>query len=115
MRFKSNAFGSVHLSYLQRPEFRACELVGTKGTVLWHQYRKTVDFYSVDKKKWESFPEGENYDSNNDMFVDELKHFLSCLEGKEKPIHNLYDSKRVLEIALKAKESLLIKDVEIKQ
>jgi len=104
MRFKSGAFGSAHLTYAQRPEFRRCEVIGTEGTALWDQYRKTVDTYLVATDKWESFPEGDDYDTNGDMFVEEMKHFLACLKGKEKPIHNLIDSKRVLEIALEIKE-----------
>jgi predicted dehydrogenase len=103
LRFKKGALGSVHMSYAQRPEFRRCEVIGMSGTVLWDQSRKTVDLYTVEKKRWESFPEGDSYSTNADMFVDEMKHFLACLEGKEKPIHTLHDSKRVLEIALNAK------------
>lgn len=106
LRFKEGPFGSVHMSYAQRPEFRRCEVIGTSGTVVWDQHRKTVDLYTTQKMRWESFPEGENYDTHADMFVEEIKHFLACLEGKEKPIHTLHDSKRILEIALAAKGDL---------
>lgn len=102
-RFKGGAFGNVHMSYAQRPELRRCEVVGTLGTVLWDQCRKTVDVYLAEKGCWESFPEGDAYDTNTDMFIEEIKHFLACLEGKEKPILTLRDAKRVLEIALEAK------------
>lgn len=107
LRFKSNALGSVHVNYLQHPEFCSCEVVGEEGTVRWEQYRKTVDLYTRTKKKWESFYEGDDYDTNQDMFIEELKHFLACIEGKQKPINNLYEAKRVLEIALQARESML--------
>jgi len=103
-RFKSGAFGNVHLTYLQHPESRSCEVIGTEGTVLWNQNRKAVELYTSTSKKWELYPEGENY-TLDEMFVDEMNHFLACIEGREKPIHTLQDSKRVLEIALKVKES----------
>jgi predicted dehydrogenase len=103
LRFQSGALGTVHMTYCQRPEFRACEVIGTDGTLFWDQHRKRVEVYRPEKKEWESYPEEEDYDLNQ-MFVEELKHFLACLRGEEKPIHNLYDSKRILEIALLAKQ-----------
>jgi predicted dehydrogenase len=93
LRFKSGAFGNVHMSY-----------AGTLGTAIWDQYRKTVDVYLASKGKWHSYPEGDDYDTNAEMFIDEMKHFLACLDGNEKPIHDLQDTKRVLEIALEAKK-----------
>ncbi len=105
-RFKSGAFGHVHMTYAQSPESRACEVIGTEGTARWDQTRKTVELYTRGSGKWETFPEGEHYDSNGDMFVEEMKHFLACLAGNEKPVHSLQDSKRVLEIALQVKEKL---------
>lgn len=103
LRFKSGAYGSVHMSYAQQPEFRRCEVFGASGTAVWDQYRKTVDFYDAGEKRWQSFPEGDDYDTNGEMFREEIRHFLACLERKETPIHTLYDSKRVLELALAAK------------
>ena len=103
LNFKNGAFGSVHMSYCQRPEFRRCEIMGENGSVVWDQHRKTVDLYTIRNKCWKYFYEGDNYDTNADMFIDEIKHFLDCLTGKEKPNNTLLDSKRVLEIALEAK------------
>lgn len=104
-RFHSGAFGNVHMSYAQRPEIRRCEVVGTLGTALWDQYRKTVDVYLMTKGRWESFPEGDSYDTNTDMFIEEMKHFLACLERKERSILTLRDARRVLEIALEVKNN----------
>ena len=42
----------------------------------------------------------------NHLFVDELKHFLNCLDGKEAPIVTVHDGAQSLRMALAAKESL---------
>lgn len=102
MRFKNGAIGSVSMNYLERPEYRYCHVVGTSGTLHWSSEDKAVAFFDHAQKKWEKFPEPADFEANH-MFLNEMKHFLACLEGKEKPIHNLQDAKRVLEIALIAK------------
>jgi predicted dehydrogenase len=37
------------------------------------------------------------------MYLDEMRHFLRCLDGAETPALDLINAKRVLEIALAAK------------
>ncbi len=106
LRFKSGAFGSVHLDYVQYPESRSCQIIGTKGTIEWNTAKRSVDLYEKESKVWKKFPEPENW-ATNDMFVEEMRHFLNCLEGKEKPNHTLADARRVLEIAVKAKERII--------
>ncbi len=105
LRFKSGAFGSIHLDYAQYPETRSCQIIGTTGTIEWNALKKTVELYQKETKTWKKFPEPEDW-ANNTMFVDEMRHFLNCLSGKEKPNHTLQDAKRVLEIAIEAKKHI---------
>ncbi|MBI4550062.1 MAG: Gfo/Idh/MocA family oxidoreductase, partial [Candidatus Omnitrophica bacterium] len=104
LHFRSGALGSVHMNYFQQPEYRYCHVAGTGGTLVWDTVRKRVEHYSLREKVWKIYPEREDFESN-EMFVDEMKHFLACLEGREKPVHSLEDARRVLEIALWAKRS----------
>jgi predicted dehydrogenase len=39
------------------------------------------------------------------MYIEEMKHLLKCLEGQAVPIVDGEDGRRVLQIALAAKES----------
>jgi len=39
------------------------------------------------------------------MFIAEMKHFIDCIEGKDISINDVIEAKRVLEVALAAKES----------
>jgi hypothetical protein len=41
----------------------------------------------------------------NQMYVDELAHFIGCLDEDEMPALDVFDAARVLDIALAAKES----------
>jgi predicted dehydrogenase len=42
----------------------------------------------------------------NQLFMDEMKHFLACLERREAPLVSIHDGVQSLRIALAAKESL---------
>ena len=51
------------------------------------------------------FSQPEDYNINQ-MYVDEMRHFINCLSGDEQPVLDVGDAKRVLEIALAVKDSL---------
>lgn len=104
LEFGSGTVGNVHLNYVQRPEYRACQVIGENGTILWDTLRRSVEWYRPAEKCWESFPEPAGFQAN-DMFVAELKHFLACLDGKEKPASGLAEERDLLEMALKAQRA----------
>jgi hypothetical protein len=39
------------------------------------------------------------------MYLDEMCHFLRCLSGMERPILDVFEAARVLEVAIAAKTS----------
>ena len=39
------------------------------------------------------------------MYIDELRHFLRCLTGQEESVQDVFESARVLKVALAAKTS----------
>jgi predicted dehydrogenase len=104
LRFASGAFGSVHMSYAEQPEHRYCHVLGSKGSVYWDQLRRAVILHADNGKGWQTFDEGEGHDLDR-MFVEEMRHFLECLEGRSAPAVGLRDGKKVLEIALQAKNA----------
>jgi len=103
IRFISGAIGSVHMSYAEQPEFRACEVHGTEGTVLWQQHRGGVELFTTASDMWTFIGEGDDYDANQ-MFLDEMEHFLACIDGKQEPLIDLQQARRVLELALEARQ-----------
>jgi hypothetical protein len=42
----------------------------------------------------------------NQMFLDELRHFLACVRGEEQPLIDLREAARSLRISLCAEDSL---------
>jgi len=112
LKFKNNIIGEVHLDYFQRPEFRSCKIIGTKGTIYWDSTNNEVKIFDIKKKKWITKLKIKNYNKNK-QYIDELSHFLNCIDKKEKSINNLNQGIETLNIALNtiksSKEKKLIK------
>jgi predicted dehydrogenase len=108
LRFKSGAVGNIHLDYLRRTYHCACTIVGSNGTLIWDLKKRTVKRYDARGKIWDSFDQQISPDINQ-MYIKELKHFISCVKGEEESVSDLRNGRRVLEVALAAKESALSK------
>ena len=102
LRFCGGEIAGVHLDFVQRFYSRSCKLIGEEGTIVWDYPNKEVSVYSAQTGSWETtIIECEP----NDMYVEEMNHFIKCLEGEETPLTDGFSAKQVLEIALAAKES----------
>lgn len=96
---------SIHMDYIQRVPWRTCKVVGEEGTILWDINQGDVRLFSAGEGGWRSFPEPQGYDIHR-MYVDEMRHFLSCLRGEAESSLPVTEAKRVLQIALAVKESM---------
>ena len=110
MRFNNNIIAEVHLDYFQRPDFRKCKIIGTKGTLYWNSNTNTVEFYDPKKKKWIEKLQIKDYDRNT-MYVEELSHFIDCLKNKHNTINPVANAIKVLDVAMAAKKSSHTKKV----
>jgi len=104
LRFQNGAIGEVHLDYVQRAYSRSCRIIGEEGTIEWDYTAGAVRHYSAHRKRWDVFTNPEGWEANQ-MYVDEMAHFLRCLDGAETPEASVFDAAKVLEIALAAKAS----------
>ena len=104
LRFDDGALGEIHVDYVQRAYNRSCKIVGDEGTLLWSYQDNTVSFYTASAERWQVFEWPGSYDAN-EMYLREMEHFLACLTGAEQPQLDAVGAKRVLELALAAKES----------
>jgi len=95
----------VHLDYIQRPYARSCKVIGEEGTIAWDITDGPVHYFSAKSKTWVHFDPPESYEVNQ-MYIDELRHFLRCLENRESPMLDVFEAKRVTEIALAIKTSM---------
>lgn len=103
LRFTNGIIAEVHLDYVQRAYARTCQIVGQEGTILWDFNEPIVKVYLAKNKKWNVIKLSP-YDDNK-MYVEEIKHFINCINGKEKPYQDVIEGKKALEIVLAAKES----------
>ncbi|MBU1036486.1 Gfo/Idh/MocA family oxidoreductase [Patescibacteria group bacterium] len=111
IEFKSGIITAVHMDYLKRPPKRQFEILGTKGRIIWNYEEKKLTFISLQKGvKPLIIKEPLNFERNS-MFIKELKHFIKCLRGKEKPLVDLSQGKEVLKIILAIKKSLKDKKI----
>lgn len=101
--FASGVFGSIHVDYLRRPYDCGLEIVGERGTVQWRYQDHMVRWFDARYGTWES-RQWLGYDGN-DMYVEEMRHFLRVLVKEEASAQDVREGARVLQIALAAKES----------
>jgi predicted dehydrogenase len=94
----------LHQDFLQRPPKRTCEVIGEEG-------RAEIDFHALSARVVDaSGRPGESRSfagfERNQLFLDELGHFLACVRGEESPIVGIGEGARSLRMALAARESI---------
>jgi predicted dehydrogenase len=94
----------LHQDYLQSPPSRQCEIIGDKGRAVMDLPSLTVSLYTLGKPDAEVF-RVENFDRNN-LFLDQARHFLHCVETREKPIVDLAEGIQSLRMAFAVKQSI---------
>jgi len=95
LRFKSGVLAQVHLDYFQRTYHRTLKVIGDAGTILWDFSEQTVTVLMPDvAPEVISVPDGDR----NEMYLEEMRHFVRCLEGCELPIVNGREALRSLRL-----------------
>jgi predicted dehydrogenase len=102
--FKNNIIGEVHLDYCQRPDFKSCKIIGTKGTMYWDSSTNEVKIFYQNKKQWKSILKLNDFQRNS-MYVNELEHFFRCVEKRTKTVNDINDGIKTLKIVLGAQKS----------
>ena len=108
MKVGKNTIAEIHLDYYQQPPERSCKIIGSLGTMIWNFESNTLKFYDSKKKIWTTILKLKKYDYNQ-MYVDELSHFIDCIKSKKTTINPISDGVQVLKIALAVKKSSKIK------
>ncbi len=94
----------LHQDYLQSPPNRQCEVIGDHGRVVMDLHAQTVTTYTRNNPIPEIF-KIENFDRNN-LFLDQARHFLHCVETRQKPVVDIADGIQSLRMALAVKQSI---------
>lgn len=93
---------SVHLDYIQRPPSRWCEILGTEGQIRGDLVRRRLRLYGGDRRAADVY---EPVVGADDVYVEELKHFLECIDGGGPPAMSGWAAARSLIAAEAAKEA----------
>ena len=95
----------VHLQqdYLQRPPSRGLEIIGDAGKLTLDLRQLTLCVFDADGRAEEQSFAGL---PRNQLFLDELGHFLACLRAGASPVVSIRDGAQSLRMALAAKHSL---------
>ena len=101
----SGVVSSFHLNFLQRDYRRLCQIIGETGTIYW-------DFESpwIEIRGGTGTERRIELDANwnvNQMYVDEIRHFLQCVERQEPTCCPLEQGTAALKVALRARELAL--------
>ena len=101
VKFEGNVKGEIHMDFIQKDYTRNCKIIGEKGSIFLDYPKKTVEL-KKENNEIITYPiESEVGNS----YIQEIKHVIDCVKTKKKPLIDGDSAKRVLEIALAAKES----------
>lgn len=98
----------LHQDYVQRPGSRTLRILGDKGKLLADIELLTVTTFD-DTGKTSSHVSFAGF-QRNQLFIDELTHFLQCIDRREPPSIPLADGASSLATALAIKQSLATGD-----
>lgn len=94
---------SIHLDYLQRTLSRRYEIIGENGTITWDYSAGELRIFTPGRRGWQ-VERMKSY-NRNDMYVSELKHFLTCVRTRRSAWNNLDEATATLIAALTAKRA----------
>jgi predicted dehydrogenase len=94
----------LHQDYLQSPPSRQCEVIGDRGRVILDLHALTVTVFARN----ENTPTVYTFEGfeRNQLFVDQLEHFMACVQSRQRPIVDLHDGIQSLRMALAVKKSI---------
>ena len=102
LRFDSGVLAQVHLDYVQRAYRRNLQVIGDAGTIVWDYPTHSVTVLAPDVG-----PEtiGATDGDTNQMYLEELRHFIHCLGGHASPMVDGREALRSLRLVEAAKTS----------
>lgn len=100
IKFYFGVIASVNLDYVQVPPRRKLEIIGTTGKIVCDYNAAQLNLYTNSPDavptRIISLPNGFE---RNDMYLDELKHFIDCVKNRKEPINDISQAFQVLKIA----------------
>lgn len=105
LKFESGIIGSVHVDYIQKPRVHILNIVGKKARIFWDCHHGFMEITDKDGNT-ERTEDPQEFERNT-MFLDEVKHFMDCVQNKKQTIHPIEQGINTLAIILAAKATTL--------
>jgi predicted dehydrogenase len=103
-RHNSGAISEIHLDYVQRTYERGCQIVGESGTIFWDFNGGAVRWYDAASKQWTTYAQPGTWQTNQ-MYLDEMKHFLECLRDKRPTTLPISEAAGLMRVVFAARTS----------
>ncbi len=100
LQTEQGALVEIHLDYLQRPASRSVHIQGSLGSINYIFGDEVMKFFDFEKRIFIPVLNLKNYNINQ-MYLEELKHFIACIKGRVKPLIPFSDALYTLQICLK--------------
>lgn len=97
---------SLHLDMIQRVPIRRCRFIGSEGTVIWDSIADRIELHLASRGAWEVI-DGFALTDRNQMYLEELRHFLDCAASGTLPHANGEDGRMVLAMVQAARMSMV--------
>jgi predicted dehydrogenase len=104
VRFAAGVVTHIHLDYLRRVYRRDLEIIGADGVISWDYASRTVQVLGPGPDQAEVH-DGASDGPKEMMYVEEIRHFIRCLEGREEPLVDGWEALRSLRMVEAAKRS----------
>jgi len=106
IQHQTQVLGSIHISYIERDYRRYGVFIGTEGTLEWNFHELEVKQYRSSKDEIIKHPLPAGWQLN-DMYVDEMRHFLDCVAQGQPTQNSILSSLPSLKLALEVRSSSL--------
>lgn len=101
VKYGNGVMGNVIIDVISRKPFRTLRVLGSDGVLEWERFDSIIKVYdaktgeskSIDVPK--GYPE-KGYVNEEEMYIDEIKAFLSAIDGKNEFPHTFADSHHLL-------------------
>jgi len=110
LRFEQGPIANMQVDIISRVAFRYFKMVSENGVILWDWDKRVVSTYLASEKRWKEYPQRvesavEGYVMEDDMYVNEMKHFIGAVEGRHPYTYTLEDDKKILGVLYAAERS----------
>lgn len=104
IRFESGVLAQVHLDYLQRAYRRNLRVIGDAGVIAWDYPTHAVTVHAAEADLVTEDLRAADGDPNH-MYLEEMRHFIRCVERGERPLVDGAEALRSLRLVEAAKRS----------